>query len=73
MKLRIAEIAAAQDLNLSQVQRRTGLTMTKLRRYWYNETKSVEIDALETLLNFFRQRDPSLTLDQLFTTPPAAS
>ena len=67
MKLRIAEIAAAQELNMSQVQRQTGLTMTKLRRYWYGETKSVEFNALEILLKFFRQRDPSLTVADLFT------
>lgn len=67
MKLRIDEVAANQQLNLSQVQRKTGLTMTKLRRYWYNETKSVELEALETLLKFFRQRDPSLSLADLFS------
>lgn len=67
MKLRIAEIAAAQELNMSQVQRQTGLTMTKLRRYWYGETKSVEFDALKLLLDFFRKRDPSLTIGDLFT------
>lgn len=65
MRLRIDEIAARQELNLSQVQRRTGMTMTKLRRYWYNKTKSVELDALDTLLSFFRRHDPHLTVADL--------
>lgn len=69
MKLRINEVAESVGLNMSQVQRRTGLTMTKLRRYWYNETKSVELDALFRLLKLFRVHDPSITLDQLFFIP----
>ena len=66
MKLRIRELAEGFDLNLSQVQRQTGLTLGKLRRYWYNETRSAELDALETLLKFFQRYDASLTVADLF-------
>lgn len=66
MKLRIDEIATAQDLNLSQVQRLTGLTMSQTRRYWYNKTGSVEMAALTKMLALFRQKDPALTIGDLF-------
>jgi DNA-binding Xre family transcriptional regulator len=49
IKLRLQEIAQAQGLNLSQVQRRSGLTMTMLRRYWYNQTNIISLQALDTL------------------------
>lgn len=49
VKLRLQELALARNLNISQVQRRTGLTITMVRRYWYNETSEVSLRALETL------------------------
>lgn len=49
VKLRLQELALARNLNLSQVQRRTGLTITMVRRYWYNETSEVSLRALDTL------------------------
>ncbi len=49
VKIRLQELAQARGLNLSQVQRRTGLTMTQVRRYWRNETSSVSLHALEAL------------------------
>ena len=49
VKLRLQEVATQQGLNLSQVQSRSGLTMTMLRRYWYNQTNTVSLHALETL------------------------
>jgi hypothetical protein len=66
MKLRIDEVAEGLGLNLSQVQRQSGLTMTKLRRYWYNESRSAEFDALETLLRLFQRYDPTVTIADLF-------
>ncbi len=51
IKIRLQELAQAQGLNLSQVQRRSGLTMTLVRRYWRNETSSVSLEALDVLSN----------------------
>ena len=54
VKIRLRELAEAQGLNISQVQRRSGLTMTLVRRYWRNETTSVTLEALEVLSNLLR-------------------
>ncbi len=35
-RLRLREIAETKGLNMSQLQRRSGLTMGVVRRYWYN-------------------------------------
>ena len=35
-KLRVRQIAEGQGLNMSQLQRQSGLTMGVIRRYWYN-------------------------------------
>ena len=70
MQLRINEVAEQHGINLSRLQRQTGLTMTKLRRYWYNETQSAQVDALETLVLYFRRYDPDITVGDLFTTTP---
>lgn len=48
-KLRLQEIAQLQGLTISQIQRRTGLTMTMVRRYWYNQTRTVSLDAIDVL------------------------
>ncbi len=37
-RLRLKEIAEVQGLNMSQLQRQSGLTMGVVRRYWYNST-----------------------------------
>ena len=47
--IQLQELAKARGLNLSQVQRRTGLTMGAVRRYWRNEVTSVRLDALDKL------------------------
>ena len=36
-------------LNMSQVQRQSGLTMGMVRRYWRNEVREVSLDALDRL------------------------
>ena len=48
-RLRLRELAEARGLNMSQVQRQTGLTMGQVRRYWYNDTSLVALDALSAL------------------------
>lgn len=35
IRLRVGAIAAAHGLTLSELQRRTGLSMPLVRRYWY--------------------------------------
>lgn len=35
-KLKVRELAEAQGLNMSQLQRKSGVTMPSVRRYWYN-------------------------------------
>lgn len=54
VKIRLQELAQAKGLNLSQVQRRSGLTMTQVRRYWRNETSSVSLQALEALCDLLQ-------------------
>lgn len=49
IRLRLQELAQERKLSLSQVQRRTGLTLTLVRRYWYNDTTMVSLAAIETL------------------------
>ncbi len=52
-RLRLRDIALAQGLNMSQLQRRSGLTMGVIRRYWYNtanglaEGEPLEMVSLE--------------------------
>jgi transcriptional regulator with XRE-family HTH domain len=36
-RLRLKELAEARGLNISQLQRQSGLDMGMVRRYWYNE------------------------------------
>lgn len=66
MELRINELAEKNELNMSQVQRQSGLTMTKLRRYWYNETSSVDLDSLCALVELFQKYDPGVQPGDLF-------
>ncbi len=62
-RLRVRELAEAQGLNMSQLQRESRLTMNMVRRYWYNTADGkdesnkplvlVSLDALDTLANVF--------------------
>ena len=36
-RLRLKELAEERGLNISQLQRQSGLDMGMVRRYWYNE------------------------------------
>ena len=45
-RLRVKELAEARGLNMSQLQRRSGLTMGMIRRYWYNEGKERQLDGV---------------------------
>ncbi len=57
-RLRLRELAEERGLNMSQVQRRSGLTMGAVRRYWYNTTDGkaegprlalISLDAIEKI------------------------
>ncbi len=54
LQLRLREVAENRGLNLSQLQRRTGLDIGMIRRYWYNEGRrgpltEVNLPALNKL------------------------
>lgn len=49
IKICLKELAEARRLNISQVQRQSGLTITMVRRYWYNKSSSVDLRALAML------------------------
>jgi transcriptional regulator with XRE-family HTH domain len=65
VRLRLRELAQAQGLNLSQVQRRSGLTMGMVRRYWYNQTTQVDLRAIDTLARLL-----NVTPSAFFTDEP---
>ncbi len=49
VRLQIKDIAQRQNLNRSQLQMKAGITMPLLNRYWNNQTKSVNLEALGKL------------------------
>ena len=49
IEIRLKELAEAKKMNISQVQRQSGLTMGLVRRYWYNETEEIKLAALDSL------------------------
>jgi transcriptional regulator with XRE-family HTH domain len=49
LKLRIKEIAESQNLNRSQLQLKSQVTLPLLTRYWNNNTTEVKLDALERI------------------------
>jgi len=65
--LQIDKIATRLDINKSQLQRGTGLTMGMVRRYWDNQTDAVSRKALSDMLELFQKKDPSITIADLFT------
>lgn len=46
---RLKELAEAKGLNKSQVQKRTGLDMGIVRRYWDDDSESWKRDAIDKL------------------------
>jgi len=78
-RLRLKELAEARGLTMSQVQRRTGLTMGMVRRYWYNQGRTgplleVNLEALDRLAHLLQVRPGDLMDDSpVWTTPPSES
>jgi transcriptional regulator with XRE-family HTH domain len=49
-RLRLKEVSEAHGLNMSQLQRQSGLTMGVVRRYWYNTANGLaEGEPLEMI------------------------
>ena len=42
-------VATARGLKMAQLQRQSGLDMGLVRRYWRNETTSIDLRALDKL------------------------
>ena len=60
VKLRLREIAESKNITISALQRNTGLTMGLIRRYWYNETSSIKLEALGVLATYLRVKPDDL-------------
>ena len=45
----IKELAEQKNISQSRLQREAGVTMAQLRRYWFNQSESVTLDALERI------------------------
>jgi hypothetical protein len=64
--IRLKEIAEQRRLNLSQVQRGAQLDMGLVRRYWHNQTTSVDLRALERIVDFLNLTGMPITVGDLF-------
>ena len=73
VRLRLRELAEEQGLNMSQVQRESGLTMGMVRRYWYNDTTEVRLTALGALAKMLGVRPGELLTDELEEQVPESS
>lgn len=49
VRLRVRELAQARQITLAQLQRDSQLSISTLRRYWYNTVRFVGLDALEQI------------------------
>jgi DNA-binding Xre family transcriptional regulator len=49
IRLRVREMALARRVTLAHLQRTTGLSISTVRRYWYNSVRFVGLDALEQI------------------------
>lgn len=73
LRLRIREIAQRKGVSMSQLQRQTGLTMSLVRRYWYNTQDGrkrgkpltfVSFEPLAVLARFLEVEPGSLLTDE---------
>lgn len=64
VRLCLQEIAKSKGLTLSDIQRNTGLTMGMVRRYWYNNTSSVKLEALEVIADYLDIKPSDLITDE---------
>ena len=73
LRLRVREVAQKKKISMSQLQRQTGLTMSLIRRYWYNTHDGkkdgkplsfVSFEHLATLARFFEVEPGSLLTEE---------
>ncbi|PZW32055.1 DNA-binding Xre family transcriptional regulator [Thermosporothrix hazakensis] len=62
-RLIIKELAERQNISQSRLQREAGVTMSQLRRYWYNQSESVVLDALERIAKVLGVKTGDLIAD----------
>jgi transcriptional regulator with XRE-family HTH domain len=65
VKLRLRELAERQGMNLSQIQRRSGLEMGMVRRYWHNQTGRVSLNELGILAKLLKVKPGELLTEVL--------
>ena len=65
VRLKLKEIAEEKGYNLSQLQRKSGLTMGMVRRYWYNKTCQVTLEALGILAHLLGVTPGELITDEI--------
>lgn len=63
VRLQIKDIAQRQNLNRSQLQMKAGVTMPLLNRYWNNNTRSVNLEALDKIARTLGVRVRDLFVD----------
>lgn len=64
LRLRVKEIAEKQGLNRSQLQLKSGVTLSLLNRYWNNNTSEVRIEALEKIAKALGVKSTDLLVDE---------
>ncbi len=77
-RLKLREVAEAQGLNISQLQRRTGLDMGMVRRYWYNEGRKgplteVNLGALHKIAQVLGVKPGDLIAEEAEDAQPTFS
>ena len=68
-RLIIEELAKAKGMSQSLLQRKSGVTLTMLRRYWKNETESVHLASMDAIARTLGVRVRDLFADE--EPPPA--
>jgi transcriptional regulator with XRE-family HTH domain len=72
-RLIIKELAEAKGMSQSLLQRRAGVTLTMLRRYWKNETESVHLVSMDAIARTLGVRVRDLFADEDPPPPQAIS
>lgn len=49
VRLRVQELAAPRGFNISTLSREAKLEIRMVRRYWYNQTRNVSLDAISEI------------------------
>jgi DNA-binding Xre family transcriptional regulator len=64
LRLRIKEVAEAKGLNRSQLQRKAGVTLALLNRYWKNSVGEIRLSELEKIARALDVRAIDLLIDE---------